>query len=92
LQNDNDVLEDKVVKFNQVCERVKEERNNYKQAWDKIEKKFDAAKKKWENDRIEMTERMEEMQGQMLDTSVVNRGEASFINNHDLSMNMYASN
>ena len=44
FQSENSELQDKVLKFQAYSEKVKEERNNYKVAWDAIDKKYVAAK------------------------------------------------
>jgi len=48
------MLQEKVIKFNTICEKVKQERNQYKEAWDNTDKKYIAAKKKWENELFEL--------------------------------------
>lgn len=54
LNIENEELHDKVLKFNQMCERIKEERSNYKNAWDVTDKKFVQSKKNWENEKYEL--------------------------------------
>ena len=45
LQDENALINDKILKFTKALEKAKQERDNYKEAWDNYEVKFNKTKK-----------------------------------------------
>jgi hypothetical protein len=63
-----------------MCERIKEERSNYKNAWDVTDKKFVQSKKNWENEKFELLNKIRELEAQIqtaMSTSVL-KADVSF--------------
>ena len=53
LQDENAIVNDKILQYTKALEKAKQERNNYKEAWDNYEVKFNKTKKQLDAERVE---------------------------------------
>lgn len=54
-------MQEKVIKFNSYTERLKEDRDKYKEAWQTMEQKFLDGKVKWDNEKYDLEEKLEDL-------------------------------
>jgi hypothetical protein len=54
-------LQEKIIKFNSYTERLKEDKDDYKELWQAMEKKFLDSKVKWDNEKYDLEEKLEDL-------------------------------
>ena len=59
------MINEKILKFTKALDKAKQERDNYKEAWDNYEVKFNKTKKQLDAERIEHEQRIQELQDQV---------------------------
>ena len=84
LQDQNSIIDNKCQKYQTYCEKLKEEREQYKEAWQSTQKNFDQARTKWENEKNNLQDTIDSL-GEQLAGAEQNRGDTS-INYMRMSM------
>ena len=60
-QKEAQKVSDKVTKYAQHMERLKQQRNDYKKAWENTETKFLQIKKEWKDEQYSFQQRIDEL-------------------------------